>query len=32
MTNAAERHDTTAQELYGRERLSADDLKADLLG
>lgn len=32
MTRAAERHDTTAQALYGRERLSGDELDADLLG
>ena len=32
MTRAAERPDTTAQALYGRERLGADELGADLLG
>jgi hypothetical protein len=31
MTRAAGRHDTTTQELYRRERLSADELGADLL-
>ena len=32
VSRAAERHDTTAQALYRRERLTADELSSDLLG